>query len=119
MSTERYLSKEKYFQIIDKFYKDYQEKFIGYEDIPTMDCVISELKKDRKFSENFKIEISETKLNLDERIEIASRHPLFNPFDFGIGDESRDFAMQVCDEYEVPNHRFFVKYKGEESCYFE
>ena len=42
-------------------------------------------------------------LTLDERMDIASTHPHFDPFDFGIGEQvTESHCHFVCDKFDVP-----------------
>jgi thymidylate synthase len=42
-------------------------------------------------------------LSLEERIELSSKDPVFDPGDFGIGDHVTDeHCHEVCDSYSIP-----------------
>jgi thymidylate synthase len=42
-------------------------------------------------------------LSLEERIELSSKDPVFDPGDFGIGDQVTDeHCHEVCDSYSIP-----------------
>lgn len=52
---------------------------------------------------------SNRKLTIDERIEIASKDPLFDPADFGIGQGVTIKSIhKVCDLYNVPRRLIVV-----------
>ena len=42
-------------------------------------------------------------LSLEERIELASKDPVFDPGDFGVGEQVTDkHCHKICDSYSVP-----------------
>jgi thymidylate synthase len=42
-------------------------------------------------------------LSLEERIELASKDPVFDPGDFGIGEQVTDeHCHEICDSYSIP-----------------
>jgi thymidylate synthase len=42
-------------------------------------------------------------LSLEERIELASKDPVFDPGDFGVGEQVTDeHCHEICDSYSVP-----------------
>jgi thymidylate synthase len=42
-------------------------------------------------------------LSLEERIELASKDPVFDPGDFGVGEQITDeHCHEICDSYSVP-----------------
>jgi thymidylate synthase len=42
-------------------------------------------------------------LSLEERIELASKDPVFEPGDFGVGEQVTDeHCHEICDSYSVP-----------------
>jgi thymidylate synthase len=44
-----------------------------------------------------------TELSLEERIELASKDPVFDPGDFGVGEQVTDeHCHKICDSYSVP-----------------
>jgi thymidylate synthase len=42
-------------------------------------------------------------LPLEERIELASKDPFFDPLDFGVGEQVTDeHCHEICDSYSIP-----------------
>jgi thymidylate synthase len=55
-------------------------------------------------------------LTIEERIELTSKQPNFDPFDFGIGVGITDDDLHtVCDAYEVPRRALSLKW-NQRSC---
>ena len=65
------MSKERFSQIIDDVYQKYTTKYMGYEDVPSKDLFLFEIKKNKEFSEKWGLKIEEQELSLVERREIA------------------------------------------------
>ena len=65
------MSKERFSQIIDDVYQKYTTKYMGYEDVPSKDLFLFEIKKNKEFSEKWGLKIEDQELSLVERREIA------------------------------------------------
>ena len=65
------MSKERFSQIIDDVYQKYTTKYMGYEDVPSKDLFLFEIKKNKEFSKKWGLKIEEQELSLVERREIA------------------------------------------------
>lgn len=65
------MSKEIFSQIIDEVYEKYTTKYMGYEDIPSKDLFLFEIKTNKDFSKKWGLKIEEQELSLVERREIA------------------------------------------------
>jgi len=63
------LTKERVDQIINEVYDKYRTKYVGYEDVPSKDLFIFEIKNNPEFSEKWGLKIEERKLSLEERID--------------------------------------------------
>jgi hypothetical protein len=55
-------------QIIDEVYNKYMNKYVGYEDIPSKDLFIFEIKTNPEFSERWGLKIEERELIDKERV---------------------------------------------------
>lgn len=106
------MSESRYDEILSKAYSDYVSNFIGYDDVPSIFWFAENAKKDPSFIQRWKIKITEQRILLSERVTMASKHPNFSPLDFGMGDESHEFAQKVCDDYDVPKIKLVIEYKG-------
>ena len=101
-----------YEKIIDEAYRDYSNNFLGYEDVPSKFWFTENAQNNPLFMDRWGIKIRAQRINLSERIRITSKNHILKALDFGIGDESHDFAHSVCDEYNTPREKLIVNYKG-------
>jgi hypothetical protein len=65
------ITKERSNQIIDEVYNKYTKKYVGYDDVPSKELFIFEIKNNPDFSEKWGLKIEERELGLEERYKIA------------------------------------------------
>ena len=65
------MSKERYNQIIDEVYNKYTIKYMGYDDVPSKELFLFEIKNNPEFSEKWGLKIEERELSLEERHKLA------------------------------------------------
>ena len=65
---------KKYNQIIDEVYNKYLTRYMGYEDVPSKELFLFEIKNNPKFSEKWGLKIEERELSDDERFRIAYKN---------------------------------------------
>jgi hypothetical protein len=65
------ITKERSNQIIDEVYNKYTKKYVGYDDVPSKELFIFEIKNNPEFSERWGLKIEERELSLEERYKIA------------------------------------------------
>ena len=53
------MSKERYNQIIDEVYNKYTIKYMGYDDVPSKELFLFEIKNNPEFSEKWGLKIGE------------------------------------------------------------
>jgi hypothetical protein len=63
-------NKERYNQIIDEVYNKYTTKYMGYDDVPSKELFLFEIKNNPEFSEKWGLKIEERELSLEERKRI-------------------------------------------------
>jgi len=63
------MNKEKFNQIIDEVYNKYLTRYMGYDDVPSKELFLFEIKNNTEFSEKWGLKIEERKLSLEERID--------------------------------------------------
>ena len=61
------MSKEIFSQIIVEVYEKYSKKYMGYEDVPSKDLFLFEIKTNKEFSKKWELKIEERVLDLNER----------------------------------------------------
>ena len=62
------MSKER---IIDEVYNKYLTKYMGYDDVPSKELFLFEIKNNPEFSERWGLKIEERELSLEERRKLA------------------------------------------------
>jgi hypothetical protein len=68
------MNKERYNQIIDEVYDKYTTKYIGYDDVPSKELFLFEIRTNKTFSEKWGLQIEERELSNDERFRIAYKN---------------------------------------------
>ena len=58
-------------QIIDEVYNKYLTRYMGYEDVPSKELFLFEVKNNPEFSEKWGLKIEERELRLEERHQLA------------------------------------------------
>ena len=114
MNTEN-----QYDSILREAYIDYVSNFLGYDDVPNISWFEKNAMSEPEFMDRWGIKIEMERIILSERISIASKYKNFNPMDFGIGDESHEFAQKVCDDYGVPKIIYRIYYKENKAIKYE
>jgi hypothetical protein len=61
------MNKERFYQIIDEVYNKYLTKYVGYDDVPSKELFLFEIKNNTEFSETWGLKIEERELSLEER----------------------------------------------------
>jgi len=65
------MNKERFYQIIDEVYNKYLTKYVGYDDVPSKELFLFEIKNNTEFSEKWGLKIEERELSLEERHQIS------------------------------------------------
>jgi len=65
------MNKERFNQIIDEVYNKYLTKYVGYDDVPSKELFLFEIKTNPEFSEKWGLKIEERELSLEERRKLA------------------------------------------------
>lgn len=58
-------------QIIDEVYNKYTTKYMGYDDVPSKELFLFEIKTNPEFSKKWGLKIGERELSLEERHQLA------------------------------------------------
>jgi len=67
------MNKERYNQIIDEVYNKYTTKYMGYDDVPSKELFLFEIKNNPEFSEKWELKIEERELTLEERMDLINK----------------------------------------------
>jgi hypothetical protein len=100
------MNKERYKQIIDEVYDKYTTKYIGYDDVPSKELFLFEIRTNKEFSEKWGLKIEERGLSYSEREE------LFNQNRIVILTKGEKIDEQDFDNVEIPTKLITLEYKG-------
>ena len=103
------MNKEKYNEIIDEVYDKYTTKYVGYDDVPSKELFLFEIRTNKEFSEKWEIKIEERELSLNERRDI-SRDKL-NRMEWADVIKLAHFK-ETYDKYNIPTKLITLEYKG-------
>ena len=95
------MNKERFNQIVDEVYNKYLTKYVGYDDIPSKELFLFEIKNNTVFSETWGLKIEERELSLQERIRMGQ-------FEF-----MEAVTDTRCDEQNIPTKLITLTYNKE------
>jgi len=58
-------------ELVGEVYNKYTKKYVGYDDVPSKELFLFEIKNNPDFSERWGLKIEERELGLEERYKIA------------------------------------------------
>lgn len=58
-------------ELVDEVYNKYTNKYVGYDDVPSKELFLFEIKNNPEFSERWGLIIEERELSLEERRELS------------------------------------------------
>ena len=100
------MNKEKYNEIIDEVYDKYTTKYVGYDDVPSKELFLFEIRTNKEFSEKWGLKIEERSLSYSEREE------LFNQNRIVILTKGEKIDEQDFDNVEIPTKLITLEYNG-------
>ena len=104
------MNKEKYNEIIDEVYDKYTTKYVGYDEVPSKELFLFEVRTNKEFSEKWEIKIEERELSLNERRDI-SRDKL-NRMEWADVIKLAHFK-ETYDKYNIPTRLITLTYNNE------
>ena len=98
-------------QIIDEVYNKYLTRYMGYEDVPSKELFLFEIKNNPEFSEKWGLKIEERELSLEERYNLIEedKHTQFVNWQ-SLGT---DRVKEVLDELNIPTKLITLTYNNE------
>jgi len=94
-------------QIIDEVYDKYTTKYIGYDDAPSKELFLFEIKTNPEFSERWGLKIEERELSHQERSDIKNSPP----YDYGKPANGKLIDVRLLDSNNVPTKLITVTYQ--------
>ena len=100
------MTKERINQIIDEVYNKYLTRYMGYEDVPSKELFLFEIKNNPEFSEKWGLKIEERELRYEERIKLYEEKT----------NLSTTYILSVketLDKHSIPTKLITLRYNNE------
>jgi hypothetical protein len=111
------ITKERSNQIIDEVYNKYTNKYVGYDDVPSKELFIFEIKNNPEFSERWGLKIEERELNQGERQSILEQKgPVYQGVlrskakEYKTSKKIFEVINQTCNEFNIPTKLITISY---------
>jgi hypothetical protein len=113
------INKERYNQIIDEVYDKYTTKYMGYDDVPSKELFLFEIRTNKEFSEKWGLKIEERELSLEERLGMVNQKNIQDIIsDIPNAKKENDqryleYCKIRCDIDNIPTKLITIKYNDE------
>jgi hypothetical protein len=111
------ITKERFNQIIDEVYNKYTKKYVGYDDVPSKELFLFEIKNNPEFSERWGLKIEERELNQGERQSILEQKgPVYQGVlrskakEYKTSKKIFEVINQTCNEFNIPTKLITITY---------
>jgi len=94
-------------ELVDEVYNKYTNKYVGYEDIPSKDLFIFEIKTNPEFSEKWGITIEERELSLEERMGLCKEKW---DYSWNRTINLEDIEWRMNNEWNIPSKLITIIY---------
>ena len=106
------MNKERFNQIIDEVYNKYLTKYVGYDDVPSKELFLFEIKNNTEFSERWGLKIEERGLSENERYKIFDERG----YEFRMNNWSKE---EQYDKANIPTKLITLEYNQEKIYIYE
>ena len=114
------MNKEKYNQIIDEVYDKYTTKYVGYDEVPSKELFLFEVRTNKEFSEKWGLKIEERELSLEERLTMTNQKNIQDIIsdipnakkDEKYGQKYLQYCKIRCDIVNIPTKLITLEYNG-------
>jgi hypothetical protein len=103
------ITKERSNQIIDEVYNKYTNKYVGYDDVPSKELFIFEIKNNPEFSERWGLKIEERELSFEERTQLYNK-TLGDGFENKKWVPNQDFIESRLKTDNIPTKLITISY---------
>ena len=103
-------------QIIDEVYNKYLTRYMGYEDVPSKELFLFEIKNNPEFSEKWGLKIEERELSLEERMILCKEKW---DYSWNRTINLEDIEWRMNNEWNTPTKLITLDYKQEKIYYYE
>jgi hypothetical protein len=100
------ITKERSNQIIDEVYNKYTNKYMGYDDVPSKELFLFEIKNNPEFSEKWGLKIEERELIDKERVILYEQKTNIDTSFFPVLRETLNF-------HNIPTKLITIKYNDQ------
>ena len=111
------ITKERSNQIIDEVYNKYTKKYVGYDDVPSKELFLFEIKNNPEFSERWGLKIEERELSQGERQSILEQKgPVYQGVlrskakEYKTSKKIFEVINQTCNEFNIPTKLITISY---------
>jgi hypothetical protein len=111
------ITKERSNQIIDEVYNKYTTKYVGYDDVPSKELFLFEIKNNPEFSERWGLKIEERELSQGERQSILEQKgPVYQGVlrskakEYKTSKKIFEVINQTCNEFNIPTKLITITY---------
>jgi hypothetical protein len=111
------ITKERSNQIIDEVYNKYTKKYVGYDDVPSKELFLFEIKNNPDFSERWGLKIEERELSQGERQSILEQKgPVYQGVlrskakEYKTSKKIFEVINQTCNEFNIPTKLITITY---------
>ena len=106
------MNKKRFKQIIDEVYNKYLTKYVGYDDVPSKELFLFEIKNNTEFSERWGLKIEERELSENERYKIFDERG----YEFRMNNWSKE---EQYDKANIPTKLITLEYNQEKIYIYE
>ena len=101
-------------KLFDEMYDTYITKYLGYEDVPTKEVFIHEIKTNPEFAKQWGLKIEERELSVEEREKLAiDKYPRLNEIPYGALVDIQPFTNEFGDSLNIPTKLITVTYNNQ------
>jgi hypothetical protein len=104
------MNKERFKQIVDEVYNKYLTKYVGYDDIPSKELFLFEIKNNPEFSEKWGLKIGERELSYEERCDIFQSTERFKVEN---REHIKELNIKIMNSAEIPTRLITLTYNNE------
>ena len=104
------MNKERYHQIIDEVYNKYTTKYMGYDDVPSKELFLFEIKNNPEFSEKWGLTIEEQELSLEDRMILCKEKW---DYSWNRTINLEDIEWRMNNEWNIPTKQITLTYNNE------
>jgi hypothetical protein len=94
-------------ELVDEVYNKYTTKYMGYDDVPSKDLFIFEIKTNPEFSKMWGITIEERELSLEERMGLCKEKW---DYSWNRTINLEDIEWRMNNEWNIPSKLITITY---------